>query len=208
MSVVNTSAHFRPDRQIAVLQTACQQARLGTCRLIPSRVGINLSPSQLQSGDLAGTVAEVVAATGVTPSLIELEVPPRTSCWGRAARARYLPAHPEAGCPPGVFDDFGTGFASLSYRKKLPLDGLKIDSLLRSRCAHAILTTPRIEALSSIIRLGKQLRLSVIAEGIETRATADPAGHHAAFKEGQGYFFGKPMPAADLDRTWLNYKAA
>ena len=73
MSVVNTSGIS--DR-IAdwVLQTACQQARVWELAGHPLRVGINLSPSQLQSGDLARTVAEVLATTGVTPSLIELEV--------------------------------------------------------------------------------------------------------------------------------------
>jgi EAL domain-containing protein (putative c-di-GMP-specific phosphodiesterase class I) len=125
MPVVNTSGH---SQLIAnwVLQTACRQARTWELAGHPLRVGINLSPSQLHSGDLAETVAAALAATGVASSLIELEV---TEDILIADERRVLDTFRQIQ-KLGVrlvFDDFGTGYASLSYLKKFPLDGLKID---------------------------------------------------------------------------------
>ena len=186
-----------------MLETACRQARAWELAGHPLRVGINLSPSQLQSGDLARTVAGVLVATGVTPSLIELEVTEDILLEDEQRVLDIFLRIQKLGVRL-VFDDFGTGFASLSYLKKFPLDGLKID---RSFVRDVLTDSDDAAIVSSTILLGKQLGLSVIAEGIETRATADLLVTMGC-EEGQGYFFGKPMPAADLDSTWLNYKAA
>ncbi len=98
-----------------------------------------------------------------------------------------------------MFDDFGTGFASLSYLKKFPLDGLKIDRSF----VFGLLGNPDDAAIvSSTIGLSKQLGLSVIAEGIENRATADFLVSMGC-EEGQGYFFGRPMPASDFEAKFL-----
>ena len=98
-----------------------------------------------------------------------------------------------------VFDDFGTGFASLSYLKKFPLDGLKID---RSFVLGLLANPDDAAIVSSTIGLSKQLGLSVIAEGIENRATADFLVSMGC-EEGQGYFFGRPMPASDFEAKFL-----
>ena len=103
-----------------------------------------------------------------------------------------------------VFDDFGTGYASLSYLKKFPLDGLKID---RSFVRDLLSDSDDAAIVNSTIGLGKQLGLSVIAEGIETRATADLLATMGC-EEGQGYFFGKPMPVAALEEQFLAAKRA
>jgi EAL domain len=89
--------------------------------------------------------------------------------------------------------------ASLSYLKKFPLDGLKIDrSFVRD-----LLTDPDDAAIvNSTILLSRQLGLSVIAEGIENRATADLLATMSC-KEGQGYFFGRPMPVFEFERRYL-----
>ena len=202
MPVVNTSGIS--DR-IAdwVLQTACRQARAWELAGHPLRVGINLSPSQLQSGDLAKTMAEVLVATGVTPSLIELEVTEDILLKDEQRVLDIFLRIQKLGVRL-VFDDFGTGFASLSYLKKFPLDGLKID---RSFVRDVLTDSDDAAIVSSTILLGKQLGLSVIAEGIENRATADLLAAMGC-EEGQGYFFGKPMPVADLDSTWLHHEAA
>jgi diguanylate cyclase (GGDEF)-like protein/PAS domain S-box-containing protein len=202
MSVVNTSGIS--DR-IAdwVLQTACRQARAWELAGHPLRVGINLAPSQLQSGDLARTVGEVLAATGVTPSLIELEVTEDILLEDEQRVLDTFLQIQKLGIRL-VFDDFGTGFASLSYLKKFPLDGLKID---RSFVRDVLTDSDDAAIVSSTILLGKQLGLSVIAEGIENRATADLLVTMGC-EEGQGYFFGKPMPVADLNKTWLHQEAA
>jgi len=202
MTVVNTSG--LSDR-IAdwVLQTACRQARSWELAGHSLRVGINLSPSQLQSGDLAKTVAEVLATTGVTPSLIELEVTEDILLEDEQRVLDIFARIQKLGVRL-VFDDFGTGFASLSYLKKFPLDGLKID---RSFVRDVLTDHDDAAIVSSTILLGKQLGLSVIAEGIENSATADLLARMGC-EEGQGYFFGKPMPVAEFDRAWLQQEAA
>lgn len=92
----------------------------------PLCVGINLSPSQLQSGDLAESVAEQLAETSVTPNLIELEVAEDILLIDEQRVLDTFLRIPKLGVRL-VFDDFGTGYASLSYLKKFPLDRLKID---------------------------------------------------------------------------------
>jgi len=98
-----------------------------------------------------------------------------------------------------LFDDFGTGYASLSYLKKFPLDGLKID---RSFVLDLLTDSDDAAIVGSTIGLSKQLGLSVVAEGIENRATADFLISMGC-KEGQGYFFGRPMPADAFERQFL-----
>ena len=202
MPVVNTSS--MSDR-IAnwVLQTAFRQARAWELAGYPLRVGINLSPSQLQSGDLAETVAERLAETGVTPNLIELEVTEDILLTDEQRVLDTFLRIQKLGVRL-VFDDFGTGYASLSYLKKFPLDGLKID---RSFVRDLLTRSDDAAIVSSPIGLSKQLGLSVIAEGIEDRATADLLAAMGC-EEGQGYFFGKPMPAAELNKLWLRVHAA
>ena len=98
-----------------------------------------------------------------------------------------------------VFDDFGTGYASLSYLKKFPLDGLKID---RSFVLDLRADSDDAAIVSSTVGLSKKLGLSVIAEGIENRATADLLVSMGC-EEGQGYFFGRPMPAQAFEDQFL-----
>ena len=202
MPVVNTSGI---SERIAswVLHTACRQARAWELAGYPLRVGINLSPSQLQSGDLAKAVAEVLAATGVTPQLIELEVTEDILLKDEQRVLDTFLRIQKLGVRL-VFDDFGTGYASLSYLKKFPLDGLKID---RSFVRDLLTDSDDAAIVSSTIGLSKQLGLSVIAEGIETRATADLLATMGC-EEGQGYFFGRPMPVAALEEQFLAAKRA
>jgi EAL domain-containing protein (putative c-di-GMP-specific phosphodiesterase class I) len=202
MPVVNTSPC---SETIAawVLQTACHQARIWELAGHGVRIAVNLSPSQLQTGDLAAAVAEVLAATGLTPSLLELEVTEdillldEERVLGMFQRIQQL----------GVriaFDDFGTGYASLSYLKKFPLDGLKID---RSFVLDLLSDPDDAAIVGSTVGLSKQLGLSVVAEGIENRATADLLVMMGC-EEGQGYFFGRPTPASAFESEYLARKPA
>ena len=126
MPVVNTSPI---SERIAewVLETACAKAaaweRAGQQKL---RIGVNLSPSQLQSGDLASSVAQALARTGLSPTSLELEVTEDILLHDEQSALNTFLKIQALGVRL-VFDDFGTGFASLSYLKKFPLDGLKID---------------------------------------------------------------------------------
>jgi diguanylate cyclase (GGDEF)-like protein/PAS domain S-box-containing protein len=198
MPVVNTSSISGRVAQW-VMETACRQARAWELAGHRLRVGINLSPSQLQSGDLATSVASVLADTGLSPSLLEIEVTEdiilldEERVLDTFLRIQALGARL-------VFDDFGTGYASLSYLKKFPLDGLKID---RSFVFDLLIDSDDAAIVSSTVGLGKQLGLSVIAEGIENRATADLLVSMGC-EEGQGYFFGKPMPVEAFEAQFLD----
>jgi diguanylate cyclase (GGDEF)-like protein/PAS domain S-box-containing protein len=197
MPVVNTSSIS--DRIAGwVLETACRQAQIWERAGHGVRVGVNLSPSQFQSDDLATSVAEVLKITGLTPALLELEVTEdillldESKVLDMFQRIRKLGVHI-------VFDDFGTGYASLSYLKKFPLDGLKVD---RSFVLELRADSSDAAIVSSTISLSRQLGLSVIAEGIESRASADLLVSMGC-EQGQGYFFGRPMPAQSFENQFL-----
>ena len=182
-----------------VMETACRQGRAWQQQGHEVRLGVNLSPIQLQSGDLAASVAAVLNETGFSPSLLELEVTENILLEDDAVALETFDRIQQLGVHI-AFDDFGTGFASLTYLKKFPLDRLKIDKSFVSD----IRTDPDDAAIvGSTINLGKQLGLSVIAEGIEDRATADLL-RGMGCQEGQGYYYGPPMPAADFERQFLN----
>jgi diguanylate cyclase (GGDEF)-like protein/PAS domain S-box-containing protein len=202
MPVVNTSPI---SERIAewVLETACTTAAAWERAGQKLRIGVNLSPSQLQSGDLASSVAQALARTGLSPTSLELEVTEDILLHDEQSALNTFLKIQALGVRL-VFDDFGTGFASLSYLKKFPLDGLKID---RSFVLGLLANPDDAAIVSSTIGLSKQLGLSVIAEGIEDRATADFLVSMGC-GEGQGYFFGRPMPASEFEAKFLTAPAA
>jgi diguanylate cyclase (GGDEF)-like protein/PAS domain S-box-containing protein len=197
MPVVNATSISEP---IAawVLETACRQARTWELAGHRLRVGVNLSPSQLLSGDLADSVAEILGATGLAPSLLELEVTEDILLLDEQQMLDTFEKIQELGVRI-VFDDFGTGYASLSYLKKFPLDGLKID---RSFVIDLIANSDDAAIVGTTVALSKQMGLSVIAEGIESQASADLLVGMGC-EEGQGYYFGRPVPATEFDRKFL-----
>lgn len=197
MPVVNTSAL---SERISnwVMETACRQARAWELSGNGVRVAINLSPSQLQSGDLARSVASLLETTGLNPSLLELEVTEDILLHDENRVLDMFKRIQELGVRI-LFDDFGTGYASLSYLKKFPLDGLKID---RSFVLDLLSDPDDAAIVGSTISLGHQLGLTIVAEGIENRATADLLVAMGC-GEGQGYHFGRPMPAQAFEQTFL-----
>jgi len=197
MPVVNTSAL---SERIAswVMETAGRQARAWELSGNAVRVAINLSPSQLHSGDLAHSVAELLRTTGLSPSLLEIEVTEDILLHDEVRVLDMFKRIQQLGVRI-LFDDFGTGYASLSYLKKFPLDGLKID---RSFVLDLLADSDDAAIVGSTIGLSKQLGLTVVAEGIENRATADFLISMGC-EEGQGYFFGRPMPADAFEKQFL-----
>lgn len=197
MPVVNTSAL---SERIAnwVMETAARQARAWELSGNNVRVAINLSPSQLHSGDLAHSVAALLETTGLSASLLELEVTEDILLHDEARVLDMFERIQQLGVRI-LFDDFGTGYASLSYLKKFPLDGLKID---RSFVLDLLSDSDDAAIVGSTIGLSKQLGLTAVAEGIENRATADLLVSMGC-EEGQGYFFGRPMPAEAFEKQFL-----
>jgi diguanylate cyclase (GGDEF)-like protein/PAS domain S-box-containing protein len=182
-----------------VLLTACQQASAWAAGGNPIRIGVNLSPSQFLEGDLCDEVAQVLKSTNLSASLLELEVT-EDILLDDAERVLPMVARLQQLGVRLVFDDFGTGFGSLSYLKTFPLNGLKIDrsfvrELSRNGSDQAI--------VQSTIALGRALRLSVIAEGIEDAETADVLSAMGC-QEGQGYYFGKPCTSQEFERSFIS----
>jgi diguanylate cyclase (GGDEF)-like protein len=181
-----------------VLETACRQGEQWQRIGHGVRLGVNLSPAQLQSGDLAEAVASKLRETGLSPSLLELEVTENIVLEDDQVALEIFRRIRELGVHI-AFDDFGTGYASLAYLKKFPLDRLKIDksfvSDIRQNSGDAAIVT-------TIIGLGRSLGLSVIAEGIEDRDTAELL-RRMGCQQAQGYHFGQPMPAAEFEQKYL-----
>ena len=181
-----------------VLETACTQGAMWEQAGNPVRMGVNLSPCQLLSGHLLKSVKDTLARTKLSPVLLELEVTEDILLSDAEKVLEMFNEIQKLGVRI-VFDDFGTGYASLSYLKKYPLDGLKID---RSFVSELSLGTEDAAIVAATIDLSSKLGLSVIAEGIENRETADllmQLGCH----EGQGYHFGRPVPNIEFEAKFL-----
>jgi diguanylate cyclase (GGDEF)-like protein len=197
MPVVNTSP-ISVRVAFWVMETACRQALLWQRMGHNVRISVNLSASQLQSGDLVTTLATVLRRTGCPAALLELEVTEDILIVDDEKALEIFRRIQDLGVRI-VFDDFGTGYASLTYLKKFPLDRLKID---QSFVRELRVDSQDAAIVGSTIALAKQLRLSVIAEGIEDRATADLLAGMGC-EEGQGYWFGRPVPAAEFEQRFL-----
>ncbi|UVM06140.1 putative bifunctional diguanylate cyclase/phosphodiesterase [Pseudomonas laurylsulfatiphila] len=179
-----------------VLTEACRQARLWQAAGLPAiRMSVNTSPLDFRQRDFVDGIEQVLERTGMPPSLLELEITEGVLMQNVDATMIALNRLKMRGVRLAI-DDFGTGYSSLSYLRRFPIDVLKIDqSFIRGLSNdnnHAAL-------VGAIIRLGKSLDLSVIAEGVET-------GQQLAFlkahrcEEGQGYYFSKALPADDFAR--------
>jgi diguanylate cyclase (GGDEF)-like protein/PAS domain S-box-containing protein len=198
MPVVNASS-ISTSVASWVMKTVCVQGRRWQQMGHDIRLGVNLSPSQFQSGDLAAAVDSVLKETGFSPSLLELEVTEGILLEDDERASENFRGIQDLGVNI-AFDDFGTGYASLTYLKKFPLNTLKID---KSFVIDLRVDSDDMVIVGATIGLGKLLGLSVIAEGIEDRATADLLWSMGC-KEGQGYYFGRPMPASEFEQKFLS----
>jgi diguanylate cyclase (GGDEF)-like protein len=159
------------------------------------RIAVNVSARQFQQENFVELIAEIVAATGIDPSSIELEIT-ETSIMENAAQVVTLLSELKQMGLKIAIDDFGIGYSSLAYLKRLPIDMLKIDRTFINDAT----TDPDDAALVvAIITLAHNLRLQVLAEGVETE---EQLRFLQLLKcdEGQGYFFGRPAPPESLSQ--------
>jgi predicted signal transduction protein with EAL and GGDEF domain len=197
MPVVNNS-EISSEVALWVLVSACEQGRKWHQNGHPIRLGVNLSPSMVHSGDLAAAVARVLKETRFLPSLLELEVTEDIVLSNEAQAKSTFEKIRNLGVRI-AFDDFGTGFASLTHLKKFPMDVLKIDRSFVSELRHKRDDAAIVRAT---IGLSKEFGMEVIAEGIEDAETAAILVEMGC-NEGQGYHFGKPMPASEFEKRFL-----
>nr|WP_303546064.1 EAL domain-containing protein [Sphingomonas sp. BIUV-7] len=178
-----------------VMQTACAEA-VALRELVPELVmGVNLFGAQFRTGRLAEDVQRILTQTGLPPRALELEITENIAL--RHDDTMLLPLRKLRALGVGIaFDDFGTGFASLSLLRRFPLSRLKIDrSFVRDICNN------RVDAavVAAMVFLATTLGIELIAEGVETEEQAELL-RASGCRIVQGYRYGKPMSAVALRR--------
>jgi len=188
-----------------VLERACRDLRAwnenGFAELY---VSVNLSPRQMSREDTVHRLLTVIRDTGVNPSNLKVEIT-ETSLMRDPTTARRQLELIKAR-HPGIriaIDDFGTGYSSLAYLSDFPVDLLKIDR-------HFVINLDKgqnARIVNSIIALARNLKMDVVAEGVET---ADQFRYLSAqdCRTFQGFYFGKPMTSADLSSLLAQRKPA
>lgn len=178
-----------------VLETACRQnVEWQKQGLPPVRVAVNLSPQQFYRDDIVATVESVLCTTGLKPQWLELELTESLTLDDTEATIQIMSDLKSLGVSLSL-DDFGTGWSSLSYLRRFHLDRIKIDrSFLRD-----IASQPAAEAIvRTIITLGRNLGLTCVAEGVETRQQLDYLQKQKC-GEIQGFFYSPALPAGDCE---------
>ncbi|MDQ2808948.1 MAG: EAL domain-containing protein [Chloroflexota bacterium] len=176
-----------------VLTTALRQCRLWWEAGLTLPVAVNLSMGDLHDPHLPDIVARLLHTVGVAPDLLRVEITEGAAMADVGRTLGVLTQLRNSGVQLAI-DDFGTGHSSLGQLKRLPLDQLKID---KTFVREITLNANDATIVRSTIELGHKLGLSVIAEGIEDRATWDLLTQWGC-DEGQGYYLSRPIPAAAI----------
>jgi EAL domain-containing protein (putative c-di-GMP-specific phosphodiesterase class I) len=184
------------------LKEACMQniawQRQG---LRPVSMAVNLSPRQFVDESLLHDVDDALATSGMSPTLLQLEVTESMVMQNVPRAVRVLDSLSSRGIRLAI-DDFGTGYSSMSLMKQFPIDTIKID---RSFVRDLPDDSEDKAIAQAIISMGKALGMTIVAEGVETTEQETFLRDHAC-DEMQGFLFSKPVPPrqlADLLRTGL-----
>lgn len=165
-------------------------------------VSVNLSPTNFHDHDLPRMIAETLADHGLPPSCLAIEITESVLMDHNPSTLRIIDEVHSMGVRLSL-DDFGTGYSSLSYLRRLPVSELKLDRSF----VHDITRDETVRALTSaIISIGRNLHLTVVAEGLEDEAQRDllvAQGYRVA----QGYLFSPALSAGDLEH-WLEQWSA
>jgi len=159
----------------------------------PMPIAVNLSARQFRQKDLDARIRALVAAAGVDPSLIELEITESQLMQDPEHAIRVMRQLRESGIRIAI-DDFGTGYSSLSYLTRFPVKSLKID---RSFVADVFSDHADAAIVRTIIEMAHHLGFTVVAEGVETDRQAAFLRQFGC-EQAQGFLFARPMPAAEL----------
>jgi len=179
-----------------VIKEACKAAATWPDHLT---IAVNISPQQFYTGNLVEIVGDALATSGIEPSRLEVEITEGLFMENTNQVMVALTKLKELGVSIAM-DDFGTGYSSLSYILKFPFDKLKIDRSFVSSIGED--ETAR-NVLEAITKLGDMLNLKVTAEGVETIEQAKML-QQMSCTHFQGFYFGKPLPGADLPAYLVN----
>lgn len=177
-----------------VLETACEQSRRWRdAGIAPMRMAVNLSARQFNQESLLRDIAGVIARSGITPELLELEITESMVMQNPEHAAQTLGKLKAMGIRLAI-DDFGTGYSSLAYLKRFPIDAIKLD---RSFVKDIPNDVDDMAIARGVIALGHSLRLRVVAEGVETPEQKVFLAANLC-DEMQGFLFSKPLPADEM----------
>jgi predicted signal transduction protein with EAL and GGDEF domain len=185
-----------------VMDTSLRQLAEWQALGLDVTMSVNISVRSLLDPEFPAQVASLLADIDIPPRLVKLEITESTIMADPPRAMSVLSRLSEMGIRLSI-DDFGVGYSSLSYLKRLPVDELKID---RSFVAQMDSDEDDAFIVRSTIDLGRNLGLSVVAEGVETEAVWDELTELGC-DYAQGWYLGRPMPAADLV-DWMRSAAA
>lgn len=184
-----------------VSHTACQQLatwqqRFPLCQTL--KISLNLSAQDLQNPHLLEEIDDLVQTSGLSSQHITLEIT-ESMLIEDVGQTIDLLTHLKSRHLQISIDDFGTGYSSLNYLHRLPADTLKIDQTFVSQMCD---DRRNYQVVDTIITLGRQLGMAVVAEGVET---IDQLRHlqQLGCQFAQGYWFARPMPAAEIETQFL-----
>jgi diguanylate cyclase (GGDEF)-like protein len=178
-----------------VLREACRQGRAWQLAgLPPVRIAVNVAAAQFRSGNLAETIRRALSDAQLEPRLLEIELTESAVMSDPEESIKTLEQLSEMGVLVSV-DDFGTGYSSMSYLRRFPIDHLKID---RSFLGEITARSDDASIVGAIVSLAHNLRLKVIAEGVETNAQLELL-KTLGCDQYQGYHFSPPVPVAEFE---------
>jgi len=181
-----------------ILETACQQTRIWQSKFsgdVPLTINVNLSSRHFLQSDLLNQCRTILYRTNLARNSLYLEVTENTMIPNPEAAIELMYQLKKLGIKIAL-DDFGTGYSSLSYLHRFPLDSLKID---RSFVARVMEDD---ELVRTILTMGRNLGLKVVAEGVETLEQANKL-RSMGCEYVQGYYFSVPVTAEEaIDLIW------
>ncbi|WP_051346025.1 EAL domain-containing protein [Bradyrhizobium sp. th.b2] len=181
-----------------VLNTACREAVNWPEHI---HVAVNVSPIQFKSQTLALNVAAALAASGLAPSRLELEITEAVLIRDDEAALDILHQLRELGVRIAL-DDFGTGYSSLSYLQRFPFDKIKIDRAFIKDLAGAGASSTIVQA---VVNIATASDMTTTAEGVETEQQRNML-RILGCTEMQGYLFSRPVPAADVRKLLSSHR--
>lgn len=177
-----------------VLEAACKQLQSWRNQNMPEvHIDVNISPRHFMQGDLLKKVKSLVKKYGIKPNFLGIEITESLMMKDIEPVIKTLEGLRNLGVSISL-DDFGSGFSSLNYLKRLPIDKLKID---QSFIKNLFINKDDISIVQAVIVLGHKMNMQIVAEGVETHEQL------MFLKEnncdiGQGYHFDKPLPPFHL----------
>jgi diguanylate cyclase (GGDEF)-like protein/PAS domain S-box-containing protein len=180
-----------------ILRKACMDAATWSREV---RVAVNLSPVQFKNSNLVQSVISALAASGLAPARLELEITESVLLQDSEATLAALHKLRSFGVRISM-DDFGTGYSSLSYLRSFPFDKIKID---RSFVQELATRDDSMAIVRAVTGLGKSLGISIVAEGVETTEQLGLLRTEGC-TEVQGFLFSRPRPAQDVE-AMLSYQ--